>query len=71
MPVCVPDTSCLIHLERIERLDLLQALYDDIRIPPAVRNEYGGVPAGIDRADRRSVRWCGCFVGPWTLGKRK
>ena len=50
MPVCVPDTSCLIHLERIERLDLLRALYDDIRIPPAVRNEYGSMPTGIDRA---------------------
>jgi predicted nucleic acid-binding protein len=51
MPVCVPDTSCLIHLERIDRLDLLRALYDDLRIPPAVRDEYGGLPEGIELTD--------------------
>ena len=54
MPVCVPDTSCLIHLERIDRLDLLHALYDDLRIPPAVRDEYGGVPEGIALTDSPS-----------------
>jgi hypothetical protein len=48
MPVCVPDTSCLIHLERIDRLDLLRTLYDDLRIPPAVRDEYGGLPEGME-----------------------
>ena len=48
MAVCLPDTSCLIHLERIDRLDLLRSLYDDIRIPPAVRDEYGGVPEGME-----------------------
>lgn len=48
MAVCLPDTSCLIHLERIDRLDLLRALYDEIRIPPAVRDAYGGVPKGVD-----------------------
>lgn len=51
MPVCLPDTSCLNHLERIDRLDLLHALYDDLRIPPAVRDEYGDVPDGIGLAD--------------------
>ena len=50
MPVCLPDTSCLIHLDRIDRLDLLRALYDDVRIPPAVRHEYGDAPKGIDVA---------------------
>ncbi len=54
MPVCVPDTSCLIHVERIDRLDMLHALYDDIRIPPAVRDEYGGVPDGIALTDSPS-----------------
>jgi len=48
MAVCLPDTSCLIHLERIERLDMLRALYDDIRIPPGMRDEFGRVPDGID-----------------------
>ena len=47
MPRCFPDTSCLIHLERIQRLDLLRALYDDLRIPPAVRDEFGRVPEGM------------------------
>jgi predicted nucleic acid-binding protein len=50
MPLCLPDTSCLIHLERIEHLDLLHGLYEEVRIPPAVRTEYGGVPEGIDVA---------------------
>jgi len=50
MPICLPDTSCPIHLERIDRLDLLRALYDDLRIPRAVRDEYGGVPDSIDLA---------------------
>lgn len=47
MALCFPDTSCLIHLERIERLDLLQALYDDLHVPPAVRDEFGRVPEGF------------------------
>jgi len=54
MPICLPDTSCLIHLERIDRLSLLRALYDDLRIPPAVRDEYGGVPDGIALAEAPS-----------------
>lgn len=54
MPVCLPDTSCLIHLERIDHLDLLLALYEDLRIPPAVRDEYGGVPDGITLVDSPS-----------------
>ena len=48
MAVGSPDTSCLIHLERIGRLDLLRALYADLRIPPAVRDECGRVPDGIE-----------------------
>ena len=48
MAVGCPDTSCLIHLERIDRLDLLRALYADLRIPPAVRDEFGRVPDGIE-----------------------
>ena len=48
MAVGCPDTSCLIHLGRIGRLDLLRALYADLRIPPAVRDEFGRVPDGIE-----------------------
>lgn len=47
MAVCLPDTSCLIHLDRIDRLGLLQMLYHDIRIPPAVRDEFGRAPEGF------------------------
>ena len=47
MAICLPDTSCLIHFERVDRLGLLQALYGDIRIPPAVREEFGRVPKGF------------------------
>jgi predicted nucleic acid-binding protein len=54
MPICLPDRSCLIHLERIDRLGLLHALYDDLRIPPAVRDEYGGVPDGLTLAGSSS-----------------
>jgi predicted nucleic acid-binding protein len=55
MAVCLSDTSCLIHLERIEQLDVLRALYDDIRIPPAARDEFGRVPDGIDVAPTPNV----------------
>ena len=51
MAICLPDTSCLIHLERIERLGLLQSLYDDLRVPPAVREEFGRMPEGIALED--------------------
>lgn len=37
----VVDSSCLIGLERIGRLDLLPALYDPIIAPPEVAHEFG------------------------------
>ncbi len=37
----VADSTCLIGLERIERLDILPALYESILIPPAVQMEFG------------------------------
>jgi predicted nucleic acid-binding protein len=51
-PVCLPDTSCLIHLDRIDRLDLLSLLYDDIRVPPAVEDEFGGAPGTVQTTSR-------------------
>ena len=54
MPVCLPDTSCLIHLDRIDHPDLLRALCEDLRIPPAVHAEYGGMPDGIALSDSSS-----------------
>ena len=39
-PVVV-DTTCLIGLERVGRLDILQALFDPVIVPPAVAREFG------------------------------
>lgn len=39
--IIVTDSTCLIVLERIERLNLLSALFDSIFIPPAVQQEFG------------------------------
>ena len=40
----VVDSACLIGLERIGRLDLLQALIDPVFAPPAVNQEFGALP---------------------------
>ena len=39
--IVVSDSTCLIALERIERLDLLPAMFAEIWIPPAVAREFG------------------------------
>ncbi len=38
----VADSTCLIGLERIGRLDLLEALFDPVIVPPGVKQEFGG-----------------------------
>lgn len=37
----VSNSSCLISLERINRLEILQKLFNEILIPPAVHTEIG------------------------------
>ena len=37
----ISNTSCLIALEAIGRLDLLQSLYQNLLIPPGVAGEWG------------------------------
>ena len=37
----VADSTCLIGLERIGRLDVLQALFKPLVIPPKVQEEFG------------------------------
>lgn len=37
----VVDSTCLIGLERIGRLELLPAVYEPVIAPPAVREEFG------------------------------
>lgn len=39
----VLDSTCLIGLERLQRLDLLSALFDPIYVPPEVAREFGTV----------------------------
>ena len=40
-PITVANSSCLIALEAIGKLDLLQALYTQIHVPEAVARECG------------------------------
>lgn len=37
----VADSTCLIGLERIGRLDILRALFEPLVIPPKVQEEFG------------------------------
>lgn len=37
----IADTSCLIALERINRLALLEILFEKITITPEIRREFG------------------------------
>jgi hypothetical protein len=39
--VIISDTSCLISLTNINRLDLLQKTYNEIIVTPEVAKEYG------------------------------
>ena len=56
MPVAISDSSTLIHLAKIERLDLLNAFYDKIIIPQAVWKEV--VEEGRGRAGSAEVEKC-------------
>jgi len=44
----VVDTACLIGLERIGRLDLLNQLVDPVIVPDAVSGEFGPLPDWIE-----------------------
>ncbi|NJL00828.1 MAG: DUF3368 domain-containing protein [Spirulinaceae cyanobacterium SM2_1_0] len=39
--VVVTDSGCLISLERIERLEILPAVFSQVLLPPAVQAEFG------------------------------
>lgn len=41
--VVITDSGCLISLERIDRLDILPALFSQVLLPPAVQAEFGVV----------------------------
>lgn len=44
MPAAVFDSTYLIALERIARLDILPPLFPDIVVPPGVAEEFGSSP---------------------------
>jgi predicted nucleic acid-binding protein len=55
----VTDTSCLIALDRVESLDLLPQLYDEVVAPSAVVSEFGRCPDWLREEaveDRAAVR---------------
>ncbi len=39
--IIIADSTCLIGLERIGKLDILPALFDSVIIPPEVAKEFG------------------------------
>jgi len=54
----VTNTTCLIGLEQIDRLDLLPALFDPILAPPKVIEELGSLPSWLQvrtPADHQTV----------------
>jgi hypothetical protein len=61
MDLVVSDSSALIHLAAIDRLDLLQALFQRVTVPPAVWREVveeGGDRAGaLEVARARQAGW--------------
>jgi predicted nucleic acid-binding protein len=44
MALLVCDTSCLITLERVDRLPLISAVFPDAVVPTTVAEEFGTVP---------------------------
>ncbi|HEX4960042.1 MAG TPA: DUF3368 domain-containing protein [Thermoanaerobaculia bacterium] len=43
----VLDSTCLIGLDQIDRLDILPALFDPILAPPEVEREFGSTPSWL------------------------
>jgi predicted nucleic acid-binding protein len=55
--IVVSDTSPLIALHAIGRLDLLEALYREVFVPDAVRREYLREDATDPESQERERRW--------------
>lgn len=47
--IVVADTSVLINLARVERIDLLKSLFRDVIIPPQVAAEFARLAADVAR----------------------
>lgn len=69
----VNDSTCLIGLERIERLDVLPALLEPVLIPPAVQQEFGialpwlrvEAPAASPPPSTTKARWSAIIYRPY------
>jgi predicted nucleic acid-binding protein len=57
----VSDAGPLIHLSWINRLDLLAQLFEEVVVPPAVRDEVLAAPSGTLGLDRVQQ----AFAGAW------
>lgn len=55
-PFIISDSSPLISLERINRLDLLERLFETVVVPSAVAREIGPFTAGKARVAERRLR---------------
>lgn len=59
MTLVITDSTALISLDRIDRLDLLPAVYANVMAPPAVVDEFGQTPDWLvvrPPRDREGVR---------------
>lgn len=66
--VAIPDTSCLIALSSLGKLEILKQFYATVLVPSAVQNEFGdGLPAWIkvkDVSDHLSTSVLRNSLGP-------
>ena len=52
------NTSPLLYLHQVSRLELLHELYGDVRIPPAVKDELQvGYERGVDVPRATNIDW--------------
>ncbi len=66
MPEAVSDSSTLIHLTRLGRLELLREFYDEVLVPPVVWKEV--VEEGQGRPDTADVKQAA--HSRWIFGSR-
>ncbi len=56
--IIVSDTSCLILLDKLDRLFILKQLFETITITPEIKSEYGkAVPPWIKIASPKNIKY--------------
>lgn len=64
MPNVIVDTSCLIVLDKIERLFILERMYGTLLVTPTVRSEYGEeIPAFVEVRTVRNPNYSALLRG--------